>query len=64
MAYKKGEAGTCGIGDTGTTKYGAEGAPVEKNGGNSAEQEGITSEQSPESMYGGSQGSLGKSKGK
>ena len=53
-----------GQGHTGFTKYPAESAPVAKNGGNSAEHDGVVSEQSPESMFGGSAGSLGKSKGK
>lgn len=56
------EAGRSGIGHTGTTKYPAENAKVEKHGGNNAEQDGVITEQSPESMYGGNEGSLGKSK--
>ncbi len=55
--------GQNGIGHTGYSKYDAEGAPVEKHGGNTAEQDGVVSEQSPASMYGGSEGSLKKSTG-
>ncbi len=58
------KAGRSGQGHTGTTRYPAEGAKVVANGGNSKEQDGVMTEQSPESMYGGSQGSIGKSKGK
>lgn len=50
--------GRSGIGAEGETKYGAETAPVIANGGNSADQDGVASEQSPESMYGGKEGSL------
>lgn len=46
----KGECGTTGIGDTGETKYGAENAPVIKNGGNEARMQGIVTEASPESL--------------
>lgn len=55
--------GCYGQGYEGYSKYDAGSAPVEKHGGNNAEQDGIAKEQSAESMYGGSEGSLGKSKG-
>lgn len=58
------QAGRSGIGHTGTTKYPAENAKVRKNGGNDAKHDSVRREQSPGSMYGGSQGSLGKAKGK
>lgn len=45
------KAGCSGIGYGGETKYGAEGAPVKKNGGNSAMQNGKRTEASPESLY-------------
>lgn len=54
--------GQAGIGAEGTTKYDAASAPVEKNGGNTADQDGVETNQSPESMYGGGQGSLKNSK--
>ncbi len=60
----KDQAGRSGQGHTGTTKYPAEGAKVVANGGNSADQDGVATEQSPESMYGGAEGSIGKAKGK
>jgi len=63
MAYGE-KAGTCGIGHTGTTKYGAESAKVEQYGGNEHIEDGIESNVSPASMYGGDSGSLGKAKGK
>lgn len=56
------DEGRKGIGDTGYSKYDAAKAPVVRNGGNDAEHDGISSEQTPESMYGGTAGSLGKSK--
>lgn len=59
----EGKEGTTGIGHTGTTKYPAENAKVSKEP-NDALHNGSTSEQSPESMYKGSEGSLNKSKGK
>lgn len=55
--------GQKGQGHTGYSKYDAGSAPVVKNGGSSADQHAVVSEQSPESMYGGGQGSLKKSKG-
>lgn len=45
------EEGTDGIGHTGYTKYGAEGAKVTKNGGNSEIQNGVRREASPTSIY-------------
>ena len=61
MASEK--EGQSGIGHTGTTRYPAEGAPVDANGGNEAIHDGVATEQSPGSMYGGGQGSLEKAKG-
>lgn len=63
MAYDKKNEGCAGQGHTGMTRYPAENAPVEKNGGNSAIHDGVSYEQSPASMYGGEAGSLKKSKG-
>ena len=57
-----GKEGYAGQGHTGYSKYDAANAPVESNGGNTAEHDGIATEQSPESMYGGNEGSLKKSK--
>lgn len=54
--------GQAGIGTKGFSKYDPSGAEITKNGGNTADQDSITSEQSPESFYGGGQGSLKKSK--
>lgn len=64
MADKICKEGSEGQGHTGYSKYDAAAAPVEKYGGNSAEQDGVATEQSPESMYDGSEGSLQKAKGK
>ena len=56
--------GTTGIGHTGYSKYDAANAPQENNGCNDQEQgDGVATEQSPESMYDGSAGSLEKAKG-
>ena len=58
------EEGQCGIGAKGYSKYDTSADGAVKNGGNDAEQgDGIVKEQSPESMYGGNQGSLDKAKG-
>ena len=43
--------GCSGQGHTGTTKYGAESAPVVKNGGNTEIQDGVTKEATPSSLY-------------
>ena len=63
MAYDHSKAGCSGIGDTGTTRYDPAKAPVEKNGGNTAEQNGVETDASPQSFYGGGPGSLSKAKG-
>ena len=54
--------GKKGQGHTGYSKYDAGSAPQVNNGGNDAIHDGVTTEQSPESMYGGGEGSLKKSK--
>ena len=45
------KAGCCGLGHTGTTKYGAEGAPVVKNGGNTEIQDSVETQAAPSSLY-------------
>lgn len=53
--------GRDGIGHTGFSKYDPTNAPVEKYGGNDAEQDGIITESSPQSMMGGGSVERGKS---
>lgn len=45
--------GTQGYGYEGYTKYEAKNAPVTKNGGNTEEQDGVVTTQTPASIYGG-----------
>jgi len=55
--------GQKGQGDTGFSKYDPANAPVTPNGGNTEIQDGVRTEKSPESYYGGGMGSLQKAKG-
>lgn len=55
--------GKKGQGHTGYSKYDAANAPVEKHGGNQAEHDGIEKDQSPQSMFGGNEGSVKRAKG-